>query len=489
MNVLKRISNFFSNRLFKPKEKITQEEVGQMLEGLEEIEKKENNKIEISKRTIIAKLYSLEQTISVLNPKYKDAYDGFSKEIEELRNSYIVELDESGKDLTFGIDPDINIKKLAEVSKLEEKINKFIQEDLRFGKLKNSFEHLILKLNELYNVSIYVTGEENKVLMQLENGLTVQMKLIEELKGYEFILNNKEKMNVILSLVLYSDFLIFKIKIKNSEVGVKETIDNLVSNTEFKGLDNINTFKDYVLAEITNIRKLLEKVQNNAVKIKLEKEIGNFETKIIYNDTKELFEDDEIFKEYFKIEKQIIDVLISNGLSKEEAKINVLEEFEIKVKQEELYISPKTNAIISLSSIYSGPLQIKALIALKILNNLSDNISYKEIYFILLLLNLLDVLKAEEDDFSSNILKYKRKYPYSNAQIKEKNRLLKNKGNGSYIYVFEVNDIESKEIVKALDNLEIDYNCQDNKILFNDFYFKEMKNVLKDLKEISKKNK
>ena len=126
------------------------------------------------------------------------------------------------------------------------------------------------------------------------------------------------------------------------------------------------------------------------------------------------------------------------------------------------------------------------MIALKILNNLTDNISYKEIYFILLLLNLLDVVKTEDDEFTSNILKYKRKYPYSNSQIKEKNRLLKNNGNSSYIFTFKVNDNEIKEVIKVLDNLELDYLLDNGNILFNDFYFKEMKNVLKDLKEISK---
>lgn len=486
MNVFKKISNFFSNILFKEEEKVDKEEVEQMLEELKEIENEENNKIKISKRTIIAKLYSLEQKISVLNPSFKDAYDIFSKEIEELRNSYIDELEESGKDLTFTIDPDINIKKLSEVSMLEERINKVIQVDLRFGKLKSSFEHLILKLNELYNVSIYVTGEENKVLMQLENGQTAQKRLIDELKSYEFILNNKEKMNVILSLILYSDFLIFKIKLKNSKGEIQDIKESLVSTKDFLGLDNYSTFKDYLLDELSDLRILLEKIQNVAVKRKLEKEIGNFETKIIYNDTKELFEDESIFEELFKIEKQTIDVLLSEGLEKDEAKIKVLDKFEIKTKQEELYVSPRTNAIISLSGIFNGTLQTKAMIALKILNNLTDNISYKEIYFILLLLNLLDVVKTEDDEFTSNILKYKRKYPYSNSQIKEKNRLLKNNGNSSYIFTFKVNDNEIKEVIKVLDNLELDYLLDNGNILFNEFYFKEMKNVLKDLKEISK---
>lgn len=486
MNVFKKISNFFSRLLFKAQEKVNVDEAEQMLENLKEIEKEENNKIEISKRTIIAKLYSLEQTISVLNPNYKEAYDNFSAEIEKLRNSYIAELEESGKDLTFEIDPDINIKKLAEVSMLEEKINKFIQTDFRFGKLKNSLEHLILKLNELYNVSIYVTGEEIKVLKQLENGQTAQKRLVDELKGYEFILNNKEKMNEILSLILYSDFLIFKTKLKNSEYFADEIIASLVSTNDFKGLDNISAFKDYILDELKTLRQLLEKIQNSAVKRKLEKEIGNFETKIIYNDTKELFEDDEIFEELFKIEKKIIDVLLSSGISKEEANIKVIDKFNIVIKQEELYVSPRTNAIISLSSIYSGPLQTKSLIALKILNNLSDNISYKEIYLILLLLNLLDAVQTEEDEFTINMLKYKRKYPYSNANIKKKNKELKSRGGGSYIYVFEVNKNESKEIIKVLNSLGLDYEYKDNKILLNDFYFKGMKNVLKDLKEISK---
>lgn len=482
MKVFSKISNLFSNKLFKSKEVVKQDiDVEQMLQGLDEIEKEKDNKIIISKRTIIAKLYSLEQTISVLNPKFKEAYDSFKNEIDDMRSRYIEELEESGKDLTFEIDPDINIKKLSEVSMLEGKINKFIQEDFRFGNLVNSFGALILKLNELYNVSIYTTGEENKVLMQLKNGSNAQEKLVNELKSYEFILKNKSEREEMITLILYTDYMIFKTKLKNGNYLIEDLLIDLISAKEFEGLDINEAFKNYILDELNNLQELAQKITNSAVKRKLLKEIGNFNSTIVYN-TEELITDETIWNNLFRLEKQIIDLLLSSGISKDEAKVKVLSSFTFNINQEDLYVSPRTNAIISLSSIYSGVLQTKAAIALKLLNNLSDNVSYKELYFIFLLLDILDGIEENDDELSNNFEKYKSKYNYSRAEIKEKNEMLKNRYNNSYIFVFSLTDVEKKGMTQALNRLGLDYKLDKDNILFNDFYFKDMKNVMKDLK-------
>ena len=84
-------------------------------------------RINVAKRTLLTKLYSLEQEIAVFESDFPNEYNEFFQRIESLRASYNSSLDELKKLLTFEIDPDTDTTKIDEVVRLEKDIHNFIE--------------------------------------------------------------------------------------------------------------------------------------------------------------------------------------------------------------------------------------------------------------------------------------------------------------------------------------------------------------------------
>ena len=113
MSIFSDFTNLFGNTSKKEnneKEKIiTSQEIKDMVRVRKEVEEK----TEISQKSIITKLYSLEQLVNILKIEYPKKYEEFSNKIDTLRVDYEKVLEESKKSLTFQINPNKDSKKIS----------------------------------------------------------------------------------------------------------------------------------------------------------------------------------------------------------------------------------------------------------------------------------------------------------------------------------------------------------------------------------------
>lgn len=490
-NFFKYVFSYFNKNIDMDNSKnISTDNVKILEEALEDIENSNfDEKIVISKKTIIAKLYSLEQTITVLEIDYPKEFDTFMQKIEEIRKCYMISIEESEKPLTFEIDPDIDYEKIKEVIKLENEIKRFIQQKMKFDIISNRLQCLIKKLNILYNTSIYYENEKDKVLNQLRHALDSEKEIVKEFKECDSILEDIKLKERILSLISYTDYLIFKTDIKNSNIEPKYLSKNILIDNEFKGYNYVLDFKDFILDEISDLGELLPLLTDDACSFALKTRIGNLLKKITYTeDFKDYIFDNIMWKEFLELEKSVIDILNVCGISKDKANVRILIRMNINVNEEKIFVSPRTNTILCLSNITSGIGDTKSILITKLLSSLSDDITYKEIYFLLVLFDFLDEVVNKNSELLKYIKKYINKYSYSNNTITKKKQEVFNIDDKNYIFTFSINEIEKELIKRLLEKSNLDYVLDKNNVYLNSFYFKELNNVMMSLEKNMKKN-
>ena len=160
------------------KEQVTENQSAESKE--EEI----TEKINIAKRTINKRLYVLEQEIAVFKEMYPKEAQTFLNKIQKLKTEYIETLEKSKEKLTFEIDPEINGAKKEEIIKIEREVESFINKEVRFKKISQKLQKLIVMLNTLYNVSIVHSkpNEKQKALQQLENAKNKTQKNLKQVR-------------------------------------------------------------------------------------------------------------------------------------------------------------------------------------------------------------------------------------------------------------------------------------------------------------------
>lgn len=497
MNLLKKIKNFF-DYVFLYFNKDTNVEKGkefsnntQVLENaLVDIENSNfDEKIVISKKTILAKLYSLEQTITVLEIDYPQEFDKFMQQIEEIRKCYADSVEESEKPLTFEIDPDIDYKKIMEVIKLENEIKNFIEKNMKFDIISKRLQCLIKKINKLYNTSIYYENEKDKVINQIQHALETEKEIVVDFKECDEIIENIKLKERIISLISYADYLIFKTNIRNSNIDIKELTKNILVNSQFESSNYISDFKDYILDEISDLGELLPLIKDNEFGLILKNKIGTLLKKITYSENIENYiYDKELWKEFLQLEKTIIDMLINNGVDKDKANVRLLIRMDININDDEIFISPRANTILYLSSVCSGFSDTKSYLMTKLLSVLSNDITYKEIYFLLIIFDTLDEVVNKKNELLKHIEKYINKYSYSKKSIDKKKEDVINLENKDYIFTFNINIKEKGIIEYYLKKSKLDYIIKNNEVYLNSFYFKDLENVMMSLENNLKKN-
>ena len=96
------------------------------------VEYDDEEKIDVSKRTLITKLYVLEQEIEVFRFDFPEKFASFRDEIKCIKDIYNFSAEEINKKITFEIDPELNSKILSEVDQLEKQIKRFINSEVKF---------------------------------------------------------------------------------------------------------------------------------------------------------------------------------------------------------------------------------------------------------------------------------------------------------------------------------------------------------------------
>lgn len=450
----------------------------------QEVEINENEeRINVAKRTLMTKLYSLEQEIVVFEHDFPGEFQVYMERIENLRETYNSSLEEIRKLLTFEIDPELDTIKSTEVLKLERDIKNFIEKEVKFNIISKRLQRLIKKLNILYNVSIFhfKECEKVKVINQLKNAIESAKKISCEFKDCDYILHDKQLKERIISLISYADYQIFKASIRNSNIIPDELRKNLVMISEFENFDYINAFTAFVKDEISDLGELLPLIKDDECRTILMEKLTNLLRKLTYSEDieKELLTIN-FWNSFFMLESSLLEMLKMSGVEKEKIKVGLIIRMNISVDENEVLVLPITNAYLALTSIYSTTQDKKILLIIKLLRNISKDVTYKEIYFLLLLFDAIEVIKTTPNELIRHIDKYLQKYPYDPKTILKRKESVINSSNKEYVLALVFNNYE-KEIIKTLSDLHMDFMVKENKILINSFYFNGLENVLNSL--------
>ena len=435
--------------------------------------------INLSNRILLNKLYLIEQKVDLFKEDFPNEYNYFFGEIEKLRNFYKLSLEEEDKTLTLKVDPEFNGELIWKIEELDSKITLFIEKNIKFEIFSQKFQKLIVKLNILYNVSILHSNEKEKVIAQTKKALEVEMEFVQELKNCVHIFSDRYLKERIITLISYTDYHIFKIILRNSKYSIQEILAHLVIINQFKGFDYISAFNGFMQDEISDLNELLDLISNPNYHKEFDKNIKYIKNQIFCDkEMQSCVLDEGIWREIFKIESNLIEFLKNQKVDNEDKiKVKIIDRMKIRVREDDVITSPKTNAYLALIEIFSISHDDRIWILIKLWENISKNITYKEIYFLLLLFDVTDVIKNTSNILYRQLEKYFVKYPYDKATINRKKIYVMN-SNVQKKYVKILSLIEQRDkIISILKNLNMDFKIENDGIYINTFYFKGLKEV------------
>lgn len=475
----------FIGRIFEINESDEDEEEKQETENMEKEKcNNENSMVKVIQLTL-TRLYVISQKITIFQESFPKEYTSFKDRIEELKGEYQNKLNLAQKDLTYEIDPEKDGEQLSKIRILESDVECFIQKEVKFDEINKKLQKLILKLNILYNVSVVHTKseEQQKAMAQTERATLIEFKIVSEFKSNEYVLEDMRMKDKIVKLISYLDYEIFKLSIRNSEVKPIEQLKKLAILTEFERFDYDSSFKAFLEEELVQLNNLIDEVQDIEYRKILKKDY----TKILTDITHSIKNDDEIlikkefWKNIFELESNIFELLKEGGIEKENIKIEVTSQIDISLNESDVLDTPKSDTYLALLKIFSKTQDDRILLVMKLLKNISNEVTYREIYFLLVLFDVTDVVKANcSNEFFENINKYYCKYHYDTETINNKKHVLAESDNSEYIFGFFLEDFE-QELLETLKKLNMDYKNIDNKIFLNKHYFNGLNNVMNSL--------
>ncbi len=477
---IKMLNNIFKKNI--PKEE-DEEEIQSLAENIdiESFEqKKENSKVKVT-QMMLTRLYMLKQKIIIFQKSFPEKYQFFEGKIEKLEADYNQSLEELKKDLSFEIDPEKDGEKYARVIMIERDVQTFLEKEVKFDYFIKRLETLIVKLNILYNVSVIhnQNEEREKAILQTKRAINVQEKIIQEFRNCEYLLMDMRLKNKIAELISYLDYQIFKLMVRNSDILPSEALKNMAILVEFEGFNYKAAFEVYIEEELTEIYNSMDMIQDEVVCKTLKKECESIIFELAYskNDLNCL-ENSEFWESIFEIESMTISILKESGINN--AKIKIISRVNISVSENDVLISPKVNTFLALTNIFTKTKDSKITLVIKLLKNISDDISYKEIYFLLVLFDILDIVKTVPNEIKDDLEKYLEKYPYSDNEMEKKKEKVWLLDDKEYVYCFSIEDYE-QNLIKELEKLNMDFKNVDNKIFLNKIYFSGLTTVINSL--------
>ncbi len=429
----------------------------------------------------LTRLYMLSQKITIFEESFPDNYLLFKSKIDELEKNYNDSLNAMKENLTFEIDPEQDGEKLAKILKLEKDVEAFIEKEVKFDIIIKKIQRLIVKLNILYNVSMTHTrlDEKNKAVIQTKRAVNAENRIIKEFKHCEYLVGDMRLKEKIVGFVSYLDYLIFKLLLRNSDITPNEVINELAISVEFEGINCNAVFEAFLEDELSDLVKLIEQIQNNECKKMLESDYKELYTHLIGNEHNLINFD--FWNSVFNLESTVLSVLKESGIEKDSIKIKLISRMNIQLTENDVLVSPKTNTYLALVGIFSKTKDSRITLVLKLLKNVSDEVTYKEIYFVLLLFDVLDIVESTPNELADDLERYLKKYPYSASEINQKKKLVLNSSNSEYIYVFTIDEYE-QNLLKTLEQLRLDFKNIENKIFLNAIYFSGLTTVINSLK-------
>ncbi len=443
-------------------------------------EENQTNKISLARRSLMTKLYMIEQEIEVFKKDFTAEYNYFLDRINSLRVSYETKLQESKNQMTFEIDPEINGRLNWDIEELEITIKKFIEEKVKFSVFCKRLQILVTKLNLLYNVSISHSNEQEKVMSQLARASEVELEMVKDIKENEYILKDARLRDRIVTLISYVDYHIFKITLRNSQVLAEQIIPKLALFNMFRNFDYFTAFKAFVEDELSDLGELLPLIPDEDCRKIFDRRIsGLLNESSSANNWRILIVDEAFWKKVFELETGIIELLkCSDNKDRKKHKVKLISRMEISVEEEEVLTLPKTNAYLALVSIFSTTHDDRIWLLIKLIKNLSDEITYKEIYLLILLFDAIELIQQIPNSLKNYIEKYSKRYRYNRESIfNKKAYVLNSKEEKKYTKLFMI-DEDYENIIKTLERLQIDFEVTEDSINVNSFYFNGMEKML-----------
>lgn len=462
-------------------------DLSEQQEVLAEEEKGEDfeEKINVVQRTLMSRLYKMEQEIAVFEDDFPAEYNEFYQRIESLRVSYNTSLEELQKLLTFEIDPESNTSKIDEVVKLEHEIRKFIDSTVKFHVITKRLERLIKKLNILYNTSLSHSKESDKekVRIQLEYIIRAEKKIVDDFKNSHHILMDKQLKERVIELLSYLDYEVFKCSVRNSSQMPNDIISRLILSECFEDFDYASAFTAFIKDELSDLIELLPLISDGQRKL-LKGKSENLVLEITYSDnSEEKFLDAGFWNKFLEFESTLIQTMKISNIEKEKTTIKIIDRMNVKVEDNEVLTQPITIATNALTSIFATTQDNRILLLIKFLKNLSEEITYREIYFLLILFDIIGIIENTPNCLISHIKKYFSLCPYNKKDIEEKKQKVFDVPNKEYVVAFAL-DNYMDETVRDLKSLKFDFKIENGKVFVNSFYFKGegLENLLSSLK-------
>ena len=437
------------------------------------------DEVSLAKRTLTTKLYALEQEIEVFKRDFPNEYSCYLDKINSMREVYNSALEEIRKQMTFEIDPELNSQMHGDIFRLEREIKKFIETEVKFNSLSKRLQMLIVKINILYNVSIWHPDEKSKVISQILRAISFELEIAQEFKDCDYILEDNQMKERIVTLISYADYQNFKTTLRNSSISPEQMVEKLVLFAQFKNFDYITAFKSFVEDEVSDLGDLLNLISEEQYGRFFEDKIASVLKEIAYaTDIKAHLLDATFWSRVFELESSLLEFLKGcSGVEKDKIKVKIIDRVNIQVEEKKAFTSPKTNAYLALTSIYSTTRDKRILLLTKLFKNVSDQITYKEIYFVLQLFEVIEVIQRTPNTLISHLDKYIARYPYSSETItKKKMQVLNSSSPKQYVTAFAL-DEDANKIIATLRSLNMDFEISNGNICINCFYFNGLENV------------
>lgn len=422
-----------------------------------------------NKRTILTRLYVLEQKILPFFNEFPNEYKNFKKRITLLKENYEINLKELKKEIQFEIDPELDGMKMGQIVKLEKDIEKFLNKEVKFNILSKKLQRFIVKLNILYNVSIFHNSENEKenIREQIEKAIELEEKFLCDFKNCDYILKDNQLKERIITLLCYADYEIFKTSLR---------ISGTLRLPHFEEFAEKDIFETFIKEEVSSLIQLLNYISNMEIKNNLMQKVDKINMYFLNSNNENSMEEISIWNVIFEFENTLLGFLKVEKIENEKIKVGLLKSMKINILEDDVITLPITKTLIELSNLFAKTNDFKVMVLIEVLKNTSSKITYKEIYFLSLLFDIFETIKKEKNPLMQYLEKYDKKYSYSQDVILDKKQLVINSSVKNYINLFTLNGYE-KEIIEALKKLNIDFKIEGKKVLINSFYFKNMPNI------------
>ena len=486
LNWLKRLFARFINHESQDAQQveIVYDDLSQNPDDLSHELEKLNKEIEKFKmeNIVFEKLNYLEQYIKVFSTSFPTEYKKYLSLIEHQRELYNQELENYNQGLagniTFSIDPECESRHYMSAISLEKDITYFMDFVFSYELNKNKFSTLCGKLNTFYNGIISFHVAENKVHKQFTSATNSLQSLISQVQELTFFKQDSRKREEILNLIIYCDYILFKIALRCASCNdlveykcrlsqlsglfISKEYDQLIFKFFVQDLDKI---KDFIVSNLQTYESYDFLLQTCN---KLLSEMKDF-LGVNFSDT--------YFQDIVKLENTL-----------EEAAKTLNMDFELSMpdtigEAEEIEDMTVNKTAISVLKLINTD---NAKILQQLIESFNIGITWKELYFICKIFEVYDAIidVAKNTIFSSigtNFLKLDEKYTdYSSELIfQRKMQLLNYSGDAKkkYIKLFDAQSVDGTFVTTELMRLFLDHVIINGDIYLNYSYFKGFKNL------------